>query len=130
MNSRIFRRLVLLLGICALLIAPAGTGFGRSPAGDGGRIVMQFSPILGDYVALSVAIDGATPRPFTKGHVFAQYLPAGRHQISVYRNGRGWDAWHRTVNVRPGHTYSYIVKYNVNQLLLERVRGTNGFAQR
>ena len=130
MKSRLFRRLVLLLGICSLLIVPTVTSFGRPPGGDRGRIVMKFSPVLGDYVALSVAIDGSTPRPFTKGHVFAQYLPAGPHEISVYRNGRGFDAWHGTVNVRPGQTDSYLVNYGVNQIVLERVRGATRFTQR
>jgi hypothetical protein len=124
MKSHIYRGLILLLAICALLIAPAGTSFARSPAGGGGRFVVKFSPILGDFVGLSVTIDGGEARPLTKGHVFEQDLPAGPHKISVYRNGRLIDAWHGTVNVRPGQTYSYVVKYSVDQLVLERVSGS------
>ena len=123
MKTSIYRGLVLLLAICALLIAPAGTSFARSPADDGGRFVLKFSPILGDFVTLRVTIDGGAAGPLTKGHVFDQYLPAGPHEISVYPNGRQRDAWHGTVNIRPGQTSSYVAKYRVNQMVLEQVRG-------
>lgn len=120
MKKHIYRGLVLLLAICALLIAPAGTSFA---AGDGGRFVMKFSPTLGDFVGLKITIDGGTPRSLTKGHVFEQDLPAGPHQISVEPSGWRIQGWQGTVNVRPGQTYSYVVKNAVNQIVLKQVGG-------
>ena len=125
-----FSAFVLLLAIGTLLIAGAAqpvsarTPYHQSGAGEDGCFVMRFSPTLGYNVGLVVTIDGRTAGAITRGHVFRRYLRPGHHVIGVTRNGRYYDALSMTLNVRPGQTYSYIAKYNVNQVILVPAHGS------
>jgi len=108
-----------------VVAAPAESNAAREPRfyrashADSGRLVIRYSPLLGINVALYVEIDGRVAGGFTKGHTYVKHLAPGRHRILVGRNGRR-DVWTRTLHVRPGETYSYIAKYRVNQVWLER----------
>ena len=125
---------VLVLAISVLLIGATQTASAREHyypngsvyapgAADGGRLLIRYSPTLGINVGLVVRIDGREAGAFTKGHIYKRYLPPGRHEISVYRNGRGWDAWHMTLDVHRGQTYSYVAKHNSYKVLLVPVGG-------
>ena len=121
--------LFLVLTICALVIAPAKQSFARehvwspSARGEGGRVMMKFSPTVGINVGVSIRIDGRNAGAITRGHVVDRYIPRGRHVLSVSRNGRSDDVWHEILNVGPGQTYAYLIKYRVNQIVLQRVAG-------
>ena len=92
-----FSAIVTLLAFCAFFASAQQTAQARSY--DPGRIVIRYSPVLGINVGLSVRIDGVLAGAFTKGHVFVRQLSPGDHRISVYRNGREWDAFHMTRRV-------------------------------
>lgn len=127
---------VLLLAICTFFIdsanhtVNAGNNYSQTAAisnpgaADGGNFVIRYSPVLGLNVAVVVTIDGQVAGAITKGISSENtYLPPGRHLISVSRNGRYYDELGMILDVRPGRTYSYIAKYNVNQMLLVPVGG-------
>ena len=83
-----------------------------------GRLMMKYSVTLGINVALSVTVDGREAGVFTKGHLFDVSIPPGAHVVSVYANGRLYDRWTGRLNVRRGQTYSYLVKYVSDQVVL------------
>jgi hypothetical protein len=111
------------VAVCALLIGTATqskAGQGRDdyyPGGDG-RLVIRYSPSLGLNAALRVFINGRGAGGITKGHTYVAHLPPGRHEIRVSRNGRLYESSDRIVSVRPGETYAFLAKYNVNEMIL------------
>ena len=115
---------VLLLAICALLIAGANQTVNAhnqtypTSVAEDGLFRIKYSPVMGMNLGLVVTIDGLHAGAFTRGHIYKRHLAPGRHYIRVSPNGRDYDAWRTTLYVRPGQTYSYIAKYNVNKMLL------------
>jgi hypothetical protein len=82
---------------------------------------MKHSPVLGINVPIAVWIDGVEAGAFAKGHVYERYLAPGLHDIYASRPGRLFDSWYGTLDVRPGETYSFVVKCTVNRVILEPV---------
>ena len=81
---------------------------------------MKHSPVLGINIPITVRIDGEQAGVFAKGHVYERYLTPGRHSLSASRPGRLNDSWYGTLDVRPGETYSFVVKCTQNQVILQR----------
>lgn len=94
-----------------------------SSLADGGRIRMKHSPVLGINIAIAVWIDGVQAGAFAKGHVYERYLTPGRHEVYAIRSGPGrlFDSWYGTLDVRPGETYSFVVKCTPNRVILQPV---------
>ena len=88
-----------------------------SRSGDG-LLRMKHSPVLGINIPIAVWIDGVQAGAFAKGHVYERYLTPGRHDVYASRPGRLFDSWHGTLDVRPGETYSFVVKCTPNRVLL------------
>ena len=82
---------------------------------------MKHSPVLGINVPIAVRIDGMQAGAFAKGHVYQRYLTPGRHDVYASRPGQMFDSWYGTVDVRPGETYSFLVKCTVNHVILQPV---------
>ena len=123
--KRIKSSVVLSLAACALLFASAnqitaGESYSRS-RGEDGRIRMKHSPVLGINIPIAVWIDGVQAGAFAKGHVYERYLTPGRHEVYASRPGRWYDSWYGTLDVRPGETYSFLVKCTVNHVILQPV---------
>ena len=125
--------LVLLLAICALLIAGAtqtasaryyypGQVYASSLAPHG-NFVIKHSPTLGMDVGVVVTIDGHLAGGIARGHYFNAYLQPGRHYIRVSRNGRYYGDLRFILDVRPSWTYSFVAKISGNQMVLVPVRG-------
>jgi hypothetical protein len=125
---------VLVVTACALWLASANQSAARqsqysrssnatfaSSVADGGRIRMKHSPVLGINIAIAVWIDGVQAGAFAKGHVYERYLTPGRHDVYASRPGRLFDSWHGTLDVRPGETYSFVVKCTPNRVILQPV---------
>jgi hypothetical protein len=91
--------------------------FATGPA-DGGRVVMKHLPVLGINIPIAIWIDGVQAGAFAKGHVYERYLTPGRHDVYASRPGRLSDSWYGTLDVRPGETYSFVVKCTPNQVIL------------
>ena len=111
---------VFLVAAGALLLASAM----QSAAGPSeysrpeGILRMKHSPALGINIPIAVWIDGVQAGAFAKGHVYERYLTPGRHDLYASRPGQQSDSWRGTLDVRPGETYSFVVKCTPNQVVL------------
>ena len=115
---------VLIAAICALLFATANaTSAGQSEyyRSNNGVLRMKHSPVLGINIPITVWINGALEGAFAKGHIFERSLAPGRHTIYASRPSRESDSFYGTLEVRPGQTYSFVVKCTPNQVHLVRV---------
>lgn len=115
---------VLIAAICALLFATANaTSAGQSDYYSSGNAVlrMKHSPVLGINIPITIYINGALEGAFAKGHVFQRSLAPGRHTIHASRPSRPGHSYFGTLDVRPGETYSFVVKCTPNQVHLEAV---------
>ena len=112
---------VLVLTAWALLFASTNQSVAGqseySRSGDG-LLRMKHSPVLGINIPIAVWIDGVQAGAFAKGHVYERYLTPGRHDVYASRPGRLFDSWRGTLDVRPGETYSFVVKCTPNRVLL------------
>lgn len=86
---------------------------------------MKHSPVLGINIPIAVWIDGVQAGVFAKGHVYERYLAPGRHDVYASRPGRMSDSWYGTLDVRPGETYSFVVKCTPGQVILQPVSRIN-----
>jgi len=112
---------VLLLTVCTLFVTsanPSIAGQSTYSSGGDGVLRMKHSPVLGINIPIAVWIDGKQAGAFAKGHVYERYLSPGRHDIYASRPGQLSDSWFGTLDVRPGETYSFIVKCTPNRVLL------------
>jgi hypothetical protein len=118
---------MLRIGICALLMTSAQNLFAREPdssnaifatgAADGGRLVIKRSPVMADNAAITIMIDGKPAGTLSRNRGYDRYIAPGRHSLTASPNRSG-DAWHGTLNVRVGETYSYTASYNVSKVVL------------
>lgn len=127
--KRIKSSVVFSLAACAMLFTSAhqltaGESYSRSRREDG-RLVMKHSPTLGINIPIAVWIDGVQAGAFARGHVYERYLTPGRHDVYASRPGRLFDSWYGTLDVRPGETYSFVVKCTVNHVILQPVDRIN-----
>jgi hypothetical protein len=86
-----------------------------------GILRMKHSPVLGLNIPIAVWIDGVQAGAFAKGHVYERSLTPGRHDVFASRPGQMSDSWYGTLDVRPGETYSFLVKCTVNRVILQPV---------
>jgi hypothetical protein len=109
--------------VVALLVASANqiTAGPSEYSRAEGILRMKHSPVLGINVPIAVWIDGVQAGAFAKGHVYERFLAPGRHDIYASRPGQMFDSWYGTVDVRPGETYSFLVKCTVNHVILQPV---------
>jgi hypothetical protein len=116
---------VLVLSVGALFFAGAKQSMGGSSEyysrGANGVLRMKHSPVLGINVPIAVWIDGVQSGAFAKGHVYERYLTPGRHDVYASRPGQMFDSWYGSLDVRPGETYSFLVKCTVNHVILQPV---------
>ncbi len=124
MKRRLSPALLLLIG--AIALAPvtdgfAGEGLSLSSQDSGSRLLMKHSVTLGINIALSVRIDGQEVGEFARGHLFDVSIPSGSHVVTVQANGRRFDEWTGRLDLRAGQTYSYLVKYRGDQVVLQPV---------
>jgi hypothetical protein len=112
---------ILVLAVCALFFMGAQQGFAGpseySRGGDG-LLRMKHSPALGINIPIAVWIDGQMAGAFAKGHVYQRSLSPGRHDLYASRPGQLYSSYFGTLDVRPGETYSFVVKSTPNQIYL------------
>jgi hypothetical protein len=99
-------------------VSPGLAGSDYSSRGANGVLRMKHSPVLGINIPIDVWIDGRHAEAFTRGHVFHRSLSPGRHDIYASRPGQMYSSFYGTLDVRPGETYSFVVKSTPNQLYL------------
>jgi hypothetical protein len=113
---------VLVLTVGAFYLGSAARSVGGqseyySRGGDG-ILRMKHSPVLGINIPIAVWIDGVQAGAFAKGHVYERSLSPGRHTIYASRPSQIFDSYYGTLDVRPGETYSFVVKCTVNHVHL------------
>jgi hypothetical protein len=86
--------------------------------GAEGLLRMKHSPVLGINIPIAVWIDGQQAGAFAKGHVYERSLAPGRHDLYASRPGQLYSSFFGTLDVRPGETYSFVVKSTPNQIYL------------
>ena len=93
---------------------------GQSEYSRGGEALLQLkhSPVLGLNIPIAVWIDGMQAGAFAKGHLYERTLTPGRHTLYASRPSRMNDSFYGTLDVRPGETYSFVVKCTPNQIHL------------
>src|SRR5438105_3751459 len=112
---------VLLVAVGALFFAGANqsvAGQSEYSRGGDGLLRMKHSPVLGINIPIDVWIDGRQSGAFTKGHVFERSLTPRRHNLYASRPGQLYSSFYGTLDVRPGETYSFVVKSTPNQVYL------------
>lgn len=113
---------VVILAVGALVLAGAtASNAGQSQyrySGANGVLRMKHSPVLGLNIPINVWIDGRQEGSFTKGHVFERQLAPGQHTLYASRPSRQSDSFYGTLDVRPGETYSFVVKCSLYQVHL------------
>lgn len=110
-----------MVAVCALLFPTAhqiSAGQSEYYRASNGVLRMKHSPVLGINIPITVWINGALEGAFAKGHVFERSLAPGRHTIYASRPSRESDSYYGTLEVRPGETYSFVVKCTPNQVHL------------
>jgi len=108
----------ILLALFFSAVSPSLAGSDNYSRRTDGMIRMKHSPVLGINIPIDVWIDGKHAEAFTKGHVFQRSLSPGRHEIYASRPGQMYSSFYGTLDVRPGETYSFVVKTTPNQLYL------------
>jgi hypothetical protein len=111
----------LVLTIGALFFAGAervSAGESYYSRGASGVLRMKHSVTLGINIPIDVWIDGKHEEAFARGHIFERALAPGRHDLYASRPGQLYCSFYGTLDVRPGETYSYVVKSTPNQLYL------------
>ena len=119
---------VAVLAACTLLFASASqvsAGQSEYYRSGNGVLRMKHSPVLGINIPITIYINGALEGAFAKGHVFERSLAPGRHTIHASRPSRPSHSYFGTLDVRPGETYSFVVKCTPNQVHLVPVSQVN-----
>ena len=119
---------LLLVTAAALFFASANqstAGPSEYSRSSGGLLRMKHSPVLGINIPIAIWIDGEQAGVFAKGHIYERYLAPGRHDVHASRPGTLSDSWYGTLDVRPGETYSFVVKCTPNQVILQPVSRIN-----
>ena len=115
-----------LLTACALLFLSANqvsAGPSEYARSSDGLLRLKHSPVLGINVPIAVWIDGVQAGVFAKGHIYQRYLTPGPHDVYLRRPGPGHrsDSWDGTLDIRPGETYSFVVKCTPAHVVLQPV---------
>ena len=112
---------VFVLAVCASFFLSANrsvAGPSEYSRGGDGLLRMKHSPVLGINIPIAVWIDGREAGAFSKGHVYQRSLSPGRHDLYASRPGQLSSSYFGTLDVRPGETYSFVVKSTLNQIYL------------
>jgi hypothetical protein len=82
---------------------------GSTAAQSGGRLIVIRSPTFGWNIVLNLKIDGRTVANVVQGRRYDQFVPAGRHvmTVSAVPNSYYSEPTSTVLNVRPGHTYVF-----------------------
>ena len=117
---------VLVLIVGAFFFGSASQSLsGQSQYYSDGVLRMKHSPTLGINIPIAVWIDGRQSGAFTRGHVYQRSLAPGRHSLYASRPGQLYSSFYGTLDVRPGETYSFVVKSTPNQIYLVPVAQIN-----
>ena len=73
---------------------------------DNGRLIVKRSRTVGNDVVLRLSIDGEVHN-ITPNSLYDQPIPAGKHSLKLETVGNQSQSTSTSVEVEPGHTYSF-----------------------
>jgi hypothetical protein len=85
--------------------AEPGPSAETAVAQPGGRLIVLRAPNFGSNLALNLKIDGRTAANVVQGRSHDQFVPAGRHMLTV--SAANYQPTSTVLNVRPGQTYVF-----------------------
>ena len=87
---------------------------------SGGRLIVIRTANFGWNLAANLKIDGRTVINIVQGRHYDQFIPAGRHvlTVSAVPNTELRQSASVTVNVRPGHTYIFTAGWGSDYVYL------------
>ena len=87
----------------------SAVSIGTAAAQPSGRLIVLRPPNFGWNLALNLKIDGRTAANIVQGGRHDQFVPAGRHilTVSAVPNAYYSEPTSTVLNVRPGHTYVF-----------------------
>lgn len=105
MKSRYTSAVTLFLIVVIVNVVSIGT----VAAQPGGRLVVLRVPNFGWNLALNLKIDGRTVANVVQGRRYNQFVPAGRHvlTVSAVPSNYVYAPTSTVLNVRPGRTYVF-----------------------
>ncbi|HEX4640034.1 MAG TPA: hypothetical protein VH252_01530 [Chthoniobacterales bacterium] len=112
----------LLFGSANQSVAGPSQSYSR---GANGVLRLKHSVTLGINIPINVWIDGMQAGSFARGHIFERSLAPGRHTLYASRPGQEYCSFYGGMDVRPGETYSFVVKSTPNQIYLVPVGYVN-----
>jgi tetratricopeptide (TPR) repeat protein len=89
--------------------AEPGPSAGTAVAQPDGRLIVLRAPNFGWNLALNLKIDGRTAANIVRGRRYDQFVPAGRHMltVSIVPNYYVYQPTSTVLNVRSGQTYVF-----------------------
>jgi hypothetical protein len=98
----------------------SAASLGNTAAQPGGRLIVVRSANFGWNLAADLKIDGRTVANIVQGRRYDQFIPAGRHvlTISAVPNLELRRPTSITVNVQPGKTYVFTALWDYDHVYL------------
>ena len=98
--------------------AEPGPSAETAVAQPGGRLIVLRAPNFGWNLALNLKIDGRTAANIVRGRRYDQFVPAGRHMLTVSA-GPNYQPTSTVLNVQHGQTYVFTaIRQNTNSVVL------------
>ena len=103
-----------------ILIFFSGVSIGNAARQPGGRLVVIRSANFGWNLAANLKIDGRTVMNIVQGRRYDQFIPVGRHvlTVSAVPNTDLRQPASITVNMRPGQTYIFTAGWDSDYVYL------------
>jgi len=98
--------------------AEPGPSAETAVAQPGGRLIVLRAPNFGWNLALNLKIDGKTAANIVQGRSYDQFVPAGRHMLTV-STVPNYQPSSRVLNVQHGQTYVFTaIRQNTDSVVL------------
>ena len=103
-----------------ILIFLSGVSVGNAAGQPGGRLIVIRTANFGWNLAANLKIDGRTVANIVQGRRYDQFIPAGRHvlTVSAVPNTDLRQPASIVVNVRPGQTYIFTAGWDSDYVYL------------
>jgi hypothetical protein len=107
-----------------ILVFVSGVSFGKAAGQPSGRLIMIRTANFGWNLAANLKIDGRTVANIVQGRRYDNFIPAGRHvlTVSAVPNTELRQPASIGVNVRPGRTYFFTAGWDSDLIFLRPTR--------
>jgi hypothetical protein len=97
-----------------IFVFVCATSIGTAATQSGGRLIVLRSPTFGWNIVLNLKIDGRTVANVVQGRRYNQFVPAGRHVLTVSAAPNAYysEPTSTVLNVRSGQTYVFTASWD------------------